>query len=200
MGRFFGKRGSHRRRGMVEPNRAPVIVNPWVGLSKRWVVALLIGPTVLAFALSSLLDLNVHTGPLISGSAKITDGDTLRINGQRIRLHGIDAPEGGQRCKDSAGAWWRCGNQAARNLSRKTDGRSVSCRGREHDRYGRLLAVCDAGGEDLNAWMVRQGWAVAYTRYSFRYVVDEVVARVADRGIWSGDFVLPEEWRRQNRR
>ena len=84
-------------------------------------------------------------------------------------------------------------------MSRKIDGQTISCSPRDHDRYGRIVAVCVIDGEDLNAWMVSQGWAVAYTRYSWRYVLAELVARATKRGIWSSDFVRPEEWRRQNR-
>lgn len=187
-------------KGHRVPRRTPVVHNPWVGLARRWVVLLLVGPTILAFGLGGVLDLYRDGGPTITGQARITDGDTLRINEQRIRLHGIDAPESDQRCTDSAGAWWYCGSQATRELSRKIKGRNVSCRGDEHDRYGRLIAVCNVDGESLNAWMVRQGWAVAYTRYSFRYLADEVVARATRRGVWVGDFTAPEDWRRQRRR
>jgi endonuclease YncB( thermonuclease family) len=197
---LFGRRPPRRRKTGYDPRDAPEIVYPWKGLSKRWVILLLIGPTVLAFALSGVLDLDTSSGPIISGQANVTDGDTLRINGQRIRLHGIDAPESNQRCKDSAGAFWRCGNQATRELGRKIDGRTVSCTGRGHDRYGRVIGDCNVGGESLNAWMVRQGWAVAYTRYSFRYLIDELMARINNRGVWAGDFENPEDWRRENRR
>jgi len=186
-------------KGRRNARGAPVFLDPWVGLSRRWVVLLLIGPTILAFGLGGVLDQYHDGAPTVAGTAWITDGDTLRINGQRIRLHGIDAPETDQRCTDSVGAWWRCGGQAGRELSRKISGRNVSCRGDEHDRYGRLIAVCTVGGESLNAWMVRQGWAVAYTRYSLRYLPDELVARAARRGIWAGGFTAPEDWRRQRR-
>jgi len=182
------------------PRNAPVVLAPWVGLSRLWVVLLIIGPTILAFVLGVVRDLAPKTGPGVAGQAWITDGDTLRIHNQRIRLQGIDAPENDQRCADSVGASWRCGSQATRVLTRKINGQNVSCRGAEHDRYGRLIAVCEVDGESLNAWMVRQGWAVAYTRYSYRYFADELLARTKRRGIWAGDFTMPEDWRRQRRK
>jgi endonuclease YncB( thermonuclease family) len=135
----------------------------------------------------------------IEGRATITDGDTLKIGGQRIRLHGIDAPESHQSCQDVSGRDYSCGRDATRGLTSKTSGKHVSCQQRDIDRYGRIVAVCFAGDVNLNHWMVAQGWAVAYTRYSWAYLPAEVEARVAERGIWAGDFTTPEEWRRSNR-
>ena len=84
-------------------------------------------------------------------------------------------------------------------LSNFINHRPVTCEERDRDRYGRIVAVCYAGGEDLNAWMVLQGLAVAYRRYSLGYVDQEADARLARRGIWATRFVLPWEWRRGKR-
>lgn len=135
----------------------------------------------------------------ISGRASVIDGDTIEIQGQRIRLYGIDAPESRQTCRDENGRDYRCGQQATRALSNKIGGQTVSCDQRDIDRYGRIVAVCQVGGEDLNGWLVSEGLAVAYTRYSVKYVPAEIGARFAGRGIWAGDFMEPETWRRQNR-
>ena len=135
----------------------------------------------------------------ITGIASVTDGDSLEIRGTRIRLHGIDAPEGRQRCTRPSGETWRCGQQAALALSDRIGRRSVSCMARDIDRYGRTIAVCSQDGVDLNAWMVREGWAVAYRRYSKDYVPDEADARRAGRNIWSGTFDMPWDWRRSAR-
>ena len=135
----------------------------------------------------------------ISGRASVIDGDTIEIQDQRIRLYGIDTPESRQTCRDENGQDYRCGQQATRALSNKIGGQTVSCDQRDIDRYGRIVAVCQAGGEDLNGWLVSEGLAVAYTRYSVRYVPAEIAARFAGRGIWAGDFMEPEAWRRQNR-
>jgi endonuclease YncB( thermonuclease family) len=133
----------------------------------------------------------------IVGRATVTDGDTLAIRKHRIRLHGIDAPESGQTCQDGAGRDYRCGQRAALALSDKIGQQAVSCEERDVDRYGRVVAVCFAGGIDLNGWLVQQGWAVAYTRYSRDYAGAEDEAKSNGRGIWAGDFQQPEAWRRR---
>jgi hypothetical protein len=99
------------------------------------------------------------------GRASIIDGDTIEIHGRRVRLFGIDAPESRQLCEVD-GKPYRCGQQAALALADEIGQRTVWCEQREVDRYGRMVAVCSAGGEDLGRWMVRQGWALAYRRYS----------------------------------
>jgi endonuclease YncB( thermonuclease family) len=132
----------------------------------------------------------------ITGVASVTDGDSLEIRGIRIRLHGIDAPESRQLCTRPSGETWRCGQQAALALSDRIGRRSVSCESLDTDRYGRTIAVCLQDGVDLNAWMVREGWAAAYRQYSRDYVLAEADARRAGRNIWSGTFVMPWDWRR----
>jgi endonuclease YncB( thermonuclease family) len=131
------------------------------------------------------------------GLASITDGDTVEIHGRRVRLFGIDAPESRQLC-EAAGQQYRCGQQAALALADEIGQRTVSCEQRDVDRYGRMVAVCSAGGEDLGRWMVGQGWALAYRRYSKAYVPDEDAAREAGRGIWRGTFEAPWDWRRSH--
>jgi endonuclease YncB( thermonuclease family) len=135
--------------------------------------------------------------PLI-GVASVIDGDTIEIHRQRIRLYGIDAPEASQPC-DLDGKPWRCGQASANALADQIGKRPVTCETRDRDRYGRLVAACSVGGASINAWMVREGWAVAYRRYSQDFVADEAAARAAKRGIWRGTFMLPWEWRAQRR-
>ena len=104
------------------------------------------------------------SGATLSGSARVIDGDTLEIHGgTRIRLYGIDAPESAQCCRD-AGRSWPCGREASRALSQRLAGRPVVCEERDRDRYGRSVAVCRAGGEDVNAWMAASSWAFAYRK------------------------------------
>ena len=134
----------------------------------------------------------------IAGHPTVLDGDTLQIGTQRIRLHGIDAPERRQTCS-AHGESWACGAEAARALAAFIAGRRVECAASDTDRYGRTVAVCSAGGTDLNAWMVAQGWALAYRRYAEDYVDQEDAAQLARRGIWRGAFVAPWEWRRGKR-
>ena len=118
---------------------------------------------LLAFAFSG----SAHAR--IAGPATVTDGDSLKVSGHRIRLFGIDAPESQQTCV-VGGQRWRCGRSATKALREHIAGRPVVCTERDRDRYGRIVAVCRAGGEDINAWMVSQGMAVAYTKYSRAYV------------------------------
>ena len=134
----------------------------------------------------------------ITGVASVIDGDTLDIHSQRIRLHGIDAPESGQFCEKD-GKQYRCGQRAALALADKIGRATVRCEQRDIDRYKRIVAVCNLGTVDLNAWMVRQGWAIAYRQYSRDYVDDESAAQTEKAGIWAGRFIEPANWRRGER-
>ncbi len=132
----------------------------------------------------------------VTGKPRVIDGDTIEIAGERIRPHGIDAPEAKQKCADKDGREWSCGLEATFALANLIGDHWITCKGDERDRYGRLIAVCYAGPHDLNAKMVRQGWALAYRRYSTDYVDTEDKAREAKRGMWKGEFMPPWEWRR----
>ncbi len=134
----------------------------------------------------------------VAGVASVIDGDTLEIHGQRIRLHGIDAPESQQLCRLD-GKSWQCGEVAANALADKIARRSVTCEDLGRDRYKRIIARCAVAGEDIGAWMVSQGLALAYRRYSRDYVDQEAEAQAARRGIWASEFVKPWEWRRGKR-
>jgi len=134
----------------------------------------------------------------ITGVASVIDGDTLDIHSQRIRLHGIDAPESGQFCEKD-GKQYRCGQRAALALADKIGRATVRCEQRDIDRYKRIVAVCNLGNLDLNAWMVRQGWAIAYRQYSRDYVDHESAAQAEKTGIWAGRFINPSRWRRGDR-
>lgn len=134
----------------------------------------------------------------VSGPARIVDGDTIEIAEQRIRLHGIDAPEQAQSCLVGTTPW-PCGRAATQGLLAAVDGQPVECVGGERDRWGRLIAVCYAGGLNLNAYMVRAGLALAYRRYAEDYILEEVEARADARGMWRGRFVEPWGWRRGQR-
>jgi endonuclease YncB( thermonuclease family) len=134
----------------------------------------------------------------IVGRAYVIDGDTVDIAGRRIRLEGIDAPESDQTCTDVRGQPWPCGRAATRELKLYLAGRELTCTSTALDRYRRVLAVCTvAGGTDINAWMVRQGWAVAYG-FSSAYRSEQDEAQAGKRGIWAGTFTAPSEWRRRH--
>lgn len=124
---------------------------------------------------------------VVSGRAKVFDGDTIEISGTRIRLEGIDAPESDQTCTRKGKGLWRCGAEATAHLKRLTRGRHVVCEDAGEDRYGRMLGWCSVDGLDINAEMVRSGFAWAFVRYSTRYVAAEREARQAEAGIWQGE-------------
>ncbi|MCB5412185.1 thermonuclease family protein [Pseudogemmobacter faecipullorum] len=151
--------------------------------------------TALAFSLLSVLPSAARDS--ITGTASVIDGDTIEIHGKRIRLHGIDSPESRQRCYRNGKAW-RCGTDAANALSELIGRKSVSCNVVDVDRYKRLVAVCSVQKTNINDWMVRNGWAMAYRRYSKAYNQAEKEAAKAGRGIWSSDFEAPWDWRRAN--
>ena len=134
----------------------------------------------------------------VSGWAHVIDGDTIDVAGTRIRLFGIDAPEHAQSCQDE-GKLWGCGGLAKLRLADRISGRTVVCKEKDQDHYGRIVAVCRASGEDLNAWMVSEGWALAYRRYSQDYVDEEADAKATGLGVWRSDFVQPWDWRRGKR-
>ena len=135
----------------------------------------------------------------VSGVPRVVDGDTIVIGKDRIRLHGIDAPEQRQTCSHHD-LEWACGEAATGALSEMVGDNSVTCRGNKRDRYDRLIAVCFVAGRNLNASMVRDGWAVAYRKYSTDYVAAEKNAAAELRGIWKGDFIRPWEWREKQRK
>jgi endonuclease YncB( thermonuclease family) len=135
----------------------------------------------------------------LHGIPRIVDGDTLIINGARIRLEGIDTPETDQVCLNAKGAQWTCGIEARDRLKAHVAGREISCADKGIDRYNRTLAICSLAGEDLNRWLVREGLALAYVHYSRLYVDSETEARHALRGLWSGAFIAPWDWRHRHK-
>ena len=139
-----------------------------------------------------------RSGATVSGPARVVDGDTLDVRGTRIRLYGIDAPESGQRCR-AGGRRWPCGREATQALARRIGGRPVACEQRDRDGDRRAVVVCRVGDEDVNAWMAAEGWALAYRKYSRRYVAEEAAAKGARRGIWRGEVVAPWDWRKGER-
>lgn len=152
---------------------------------------------MIAFVLAALLlSATPVAADALTGQASVIDGDTIEIHGQRIRLHGIDAPESRQVCQRADGADYRCGQAAALALDEWIGPSVVSCSQTGTDRWKRVIATCQVRGEDMGRWMVSEGHALAFVRYSKDYVPDEAEARAAGRGIWQGRFVPPWEWRK----
>lgn len=132
------------------------------------------------------------------GRAAVVDGDTIEIKGVRIRLNGIDAPESRQICKDGKDRNYRCGTKAADALdSFLAASRPLRCEYVTRDRYGRFVGDCfRADGRSVAAWLVREGHALDWPRYSHGDYADEQAEAKAERaGLWAGTFEKPWDWR-----
>ena len=142
----------------------------------------------------------------VSGYAKIIDGDTIKINSKKIRLHGIDAPEKKQTCKKPyliIGFFYftknyLCGQVSTDKLTKKINNQIIKCKIKNIDRYNRLIGECYKRNENLNSWLVSNGYAVAYRKYSKKYISNEIHAKNNKLGIWQGKFEMPWNFRRKN--
>jgi endonuclease YncB( thermonuclease family) len=155
-------------------------------------LAMLIGIAA-ALYLLSLFETSREDARL-SGRARVIDGDTIEIRGQRIRIFGIDAPEQDQTCERSGGVTWSCGAEATRLLRQLVGLQVIDCQVRTIDVYGRFVARCSAAGNDLAGAMVRSGLAIRAGHHS-DYAADEASARSGRLGNWSGSFQNPRDWR-----
>ena len=139
--------------------------------------------------------------------AMATDGDSIRFEKERIRLFGIDAPELEQTCKDKFNKPYACGEEAKFELNKYLffAGQlklKIYCYYSERDKYNRILGECFVGKTkdlSINALMVLYGQAIAYLRYSDKYLDHQKAAKGMKMGLWQGDFDIPEEWRRKNK-
>ncbi|MGA7810632.1 thermonuclease family protein [Bradyrhizobium sp.] len=157
----------------------------------------LLAPSLL---LSSQLPSSPARAADISGVAKVHEGDQVQIGSSRIRLLGIDAPSVDQLCLNTRGERWTCGVAARDELIKHVDNKSWTCHGEHADRRGRIIARCEIDGEDIQKWMVKNGWALAYDRASHDYDADEAQARTAKAGLWQGAFIAPWDWRVRNKK
>ena len=136
-----------------------------------------------------------------TGVPKIREGDHIQIGNTRIRLGGIDAPAVDQLCLNTQGERWTCGAAARDELIKHADNKTWTCHSRQvADRRGRQVARCEVDGEDIQKWLVRNGWALAYARFSRDYEADEKAAREAKAGMWQGAFIAPWDWRVRNKK
>ena len=153
----------------------------------------LIGMVLIAVLLAT-------TGPAltadVTGQASVIDGDTIEIHGTRIRLWGIDAPEGAQLCRGEDSLQYRCGAKASNDLDAFIAQKPVSCTPISLDQYGRTVATCTAGATDLGEWLVSNGLALDWPNYS-KGMYDKIQkeAERAGRGMWSGSYVQPWQYR-----
>ncbi|KSV65028.1 hypothetical protein N182_35970 [Sinorhizobium sp. GL2] len=156
---------------------------------KRWAVA---------FAGALLCGSPAGAENSIVGRASVIDGDTIEIQGERIRFHGVDAPESWQTCQDGDGGDYRCGREASLALDRFLGAsRPTRCEPVERDRYKRFVALCfRADGVEVNRWLVANGYAVDWPRYSKgAYASEQEGAQRRSTGLWRGSFQLPCEAR-----
>lgn len=137
---------------------------------------------------------------LVTGPARVVDGDTFSVGAERVRLWGVDAPEGRQVCQNDQGKAYACGDASRDQLVSLIGGRMVRCKVRDRDPYGRAVSLCQAGSTDLGEAMVRAGWAVDFVQFSRgAYASAEFEARKARRGLWAGRFETPSAWRAEAR-
>ncbi|MEJ6587863.1 MAG: thermonuclease family protein [Pelagibacterales bacterium] len=130
-----------------------------------------------------------------SQTIKIIDGDTIHLDGEKIRFTGIDTPELKQTCVN-AGVKDNCGITAKQILIDKIGDNIVECISEGKDQYKRILAECFVNNESLSSYLVRNGYAFAYRRYSKKFVTDEDYARINKFGMWSMEFDYPWDYRK----
>ncbi|MBR0798727.1 thermonuclease family protein [Bradyrhizobium jicamae] len=154
----------------------------------------------IALFLLAGLSLHAARAGTLTGVPEIGDGDTVVIAGEKIRLLDMDAPESDQLCLDQKGEFWECGIAAREALKKETTGKAWECQTTRLDRDKRWLSSCTVDGQNISAWMVREGWALSPTHkgYSHRFDAEERRAREAQAGLWAGAFIAPWDWRRRN--
>ena len=151
---------------------------------------------ILVISISVLVFLFTYTD-IKSQDVKITDGDTIKFNGDKIRFSGIDTPELNQTCTKE-GVKNSCGLTAKQILIDKIAKNKVKCIEEGQDRYKRILAECFVNNESLSRYLVRSGYAFAYRKYSKKFITDEDYARVNKLGMWAMEFEYPWDFRRNN--
>ena len=128
-------------------------------------------------------------------SLRVVDGDTIVLNGEKIRFSGIDTPELKQTCmKDNEKVF--CGETAKILLIKKIGNKTPECISEGKDAYKRTLAECFVNGESLSAYLVRSGYAFAYRKYSDKFIKDEEFAKENKLGMWAMTFQYPWDFRK----
>jgi endonuclease YncB( thermonuclease family) len=128
----------------------------------------------------------------------VVDGDTIKFNNKKIRLQGIDTPEIKQLCKNNKGDDYKCGVKAKLILINLIGENQLKCIIHGEDRYKRLIGTCFTKNININQWLVKNGWALAYRKYSKNYIEDEKWAKNNLLGLWQGNFIKPCIWRKNN--
>ena len=133
-----------------------------------------------------------------SQELRVVDGDTIHLNGEKIRFTGIDTPELKQTCIKEE-VIDPCGMTAKEILIKKISNNKVLCISEGKDQYNRTLAECFVNDESLSSYLVRSGYAFAYRKYSKKFVPDEDYAKLNKIGMWSMKFSYPWEYRKSNK-
>ena len=152
----------------------------------------------LLIASSVFLSVSAASHAELAGAAVVISGDTIELQGRRVRLYGVTAPGFDQLCKSSR-AQWRCGMVARLKLEQRIDSSSVICREQGADRQGRILGRCrvdDGQGMELNRWLVTSGWALASWDHGQAYKEAQEQAVSSGAGLWRDGFDPPDDWRR----
>ena len=149
------------------------------------------------FILCSLTFLFLLSNNLSASHVTVIDGDTIRLGDVKIRFSGIDAPEINQTCVASEGKV-ACGKISRDLLIEKVTNNKISCTDEGKDFYGRVLGECFVNGESLSSYLVREGFAFAYRKYSNKYIEDEDYAKFNKLGMWSMEFQYPWDYRKNN--
>lgn len=131
---------------------------------------------------------------------RVVDGDSLEIDGARIRLKGIDAPEYMQYCFDEDNNKYDCGKSAREYLSSLAQEKDFYCKLKDKDKYNRYLSVCYSDGKNVNKLMLKEGWAIPYRTKNPFYYAAQAEAKLHKKGIYQGKFIAPELYRRLNKR
>lgn len=131
----------------------------------------------------------------VTGKIRVIDGDTFDVGTTRVRLFGIDAPEQDQPCTSARGETWACGAWVSSEVRSRYEGRSARCEPMDTDRYGRTVARCHVGGEDVASVLVQDGLAFAFRRYSMDYDLDEKGAAIRNAGLHSSTVQSPAAYR-----
>ena len=149
------------------------------------------------FVLCLLSSLFLFSNNLFASHVTVIDGDTIRLGDVKIRFSGIDAPEINQTCVASEGKV-ACGKISKDILIAKVTNNKISCSDEGKDVYGRILGECFVNGESLSSYLVREGVAFAYRKYSNKYIKDEEYAKFNNLGMWSMEFEYPWDYRSKN--
>ena len=128
---------------------------------------------------------------------KIIDGDTIHLNGEKIRFSGIDSPEIKQTCKKN-NEIIKCGILARELLIKIIANNKINCIREGKDQYKRTLAECFVNDLSLSSYLVKNGYAFAYRKYSKKFIADEDFAKSNKLGMWSMKFEYPWDWRKNN--